>query len=245
MTGQCDCFQLTKSRNNRGNNKNFRNGESSVSNYQIAFDYALADLRNCNPEIVVRNSLAQYQAENREYIVPFFKRPHVVSVETGEIYEQDTGHRSPLGVGTMIMHYLTFAQDITPSGRLISLKEVPGGAIFFPNFQKVVIRTLAQTFGQNLEEFLQCAAKMGGEKIPMGHIAAKFEAFPKVPLIITLWSGDEEVPDSANFLFDSTVEYFSPTETIIEYGYFLTHKLSNYFQSTRCAANIKNDPLRD
>ncbi len=30
---------------------------------------------------------------------------------------------------------------------------------------------------------------------------------------------------AANFLFDSTIEYFSPTETIIYFGYYLSHKL--------------------
>lgn len=40
-----------------------------------------------------------------------------------------------------------------------------------------------------------------------------------------MWQADEEFDGSANFLFAKTIEYFSPLETIIGFGYYLAHKL--------------------
>jgi hypothetical protein len=36
--------------------------------------------------------------------------------------------------------------------------------------------------------------------------------FPKLPIVIALWIGDEEVPASANILFDANAGNILPTE---------------------------------
>ena len=79
----------------------------------------------------------------------------------------------------------------------------------------------------------------------MGHSAARFQALPRVPLAVMLWAGDEEVAGSANFLFDSTVEHFSPVETIIGFGYFLAHKLIRCAGHEQKKSQKGSDPFWD
>ena len=42
----------------------------------------------------------------------------------------------------------------------------------------------------------------------------ELSAFPRIPLIFVVWGGDEELPHSANVLFDSTVTEHLPTEDV-------------------------------
>ena len=196
------------------------------SNYQIAFNKAMADLQAKNPVTVCANAVAEYSAISGQYCVPFFESPFIVDVRNGEVYNRSTGIRCALGTGILIMHYLIYAQDITPSGQWITLKEVPnGGAIFYPAFKKEVLDALVNTYQYDLAAFDRAAAALNGKKLRMGDSAQVFAAFPKIPLAVVMWQADEEFGGSANFLFDSTIEYFSPMETIIGFGYYLGHKL--------------------
>lgn len=215
-----------------------------ASSYQFAYDKAVADLREKAPAVVCNNAVAEYSAISGTYVVPFFQKPYVVDVAGGEVYEQATGRRCALGTGMLILHYLAFAQDVEPSGKWITLKEVPnGGMVFYPAFKKEVLDGLVNTFQHDLAAFDRAAVAFGGEKLKMAHSAYTFQAFPRVPLAVLLWEADEEFGGNANFLFDTTVEYFSPVETIICFGYYLGYKLSQ--ASGLPIAGRKEDPLWD
>jgi hypothetical protein len=61
------------------------------------------------------------------------------------------------------------------------------------------------------------------KRIPSGHsselnalTAATIKAFPRVPLTVVLWKGDEEFPAAASILFDSSITDYLPVEDIIE-----------------------------
>lgn len=186
----------------------------------------LADLQAKDPMKVCANAVADYSADSGQYCVPFFERPFIADIKNGEVYEKSTGIRCDPFTGILILHYLTYAQDITPSGQWITLKEIPyGGAIFYPAFKKEVLDALVNTFQYDLAAFDRAAAALNGKKLSMGDSGAVFATFPKIPLAVVMWQADEELSGSANFLFDSTIEYFSPMETIIGFGYYLGHKL--------------------
>lgn len=196
------------------------------SGYQFAFDKAVADLQAKDPSTVCANAVVEYSAISSQYCVPFFDRPFTINIKTGKVFDQSTGIHCSLGTGMLILHYLTYAQNIEPSGQWITLKEVPnGGANFYPAFKKEVLDALVNTFQNDLIAFDRAAASLNGKKLGMGDSAAVFTAFPKIPLAVLMWMADEEFGGSANFLFDSTIEHFSPVETIIGFGYYLAHKL--------------------
>lgn len=194
--------------------------------YQFAFDKAMVDLQAKDPMMVCANAAVEYSAISSQYRVPFFDRPFIVDVKTGEVFDHSSGVRCPLGTGMLVLHYLTFAQNIEPSGKWITLKEVPnGGIIFYPAFKKAVLDDLANTFQNDIAAFDRASASLNGKKLRMADSAVVFTALPKIPLAVLIWQADEEFGGSANFLFDSTIEYFAPIETIIYFGYYLSHKL--------------------
>jgi hypothetical protein len=73
---------------------------------------------------------------------------------------------------------------------------------------------LLSTFGRDLGLYLEVAARLGGEPQELGDAAARFLAFPLVPVTHVLWRGDEEFPPEANILFDETIAQHLPTEDI-------------------------------
>jgi len=52
----------------------------------------------------------------------------------------------------------------------------------------------------------------------MGDMGLKISVFPKVPLTLILWSGDEDFPPDLNILFDATIKEFLSTEDVAVLG---------------------------
>jgi hypothetical protein len=49
-------------------------------------------------------------------------------------------------------------------------------------------------------------------------VSFKTYFFPKMPVVVVIWLGDEEVPTSANVLFDANAGKILPTEDISVVG---------------------------
>jgi hypothetical protein len=120
----------------------------------------------------------------------------------------------PLRDKILILHYLIQAKGTPFSNNLISYKELKEGQVYFPSFYKRAIRPLVEHFGQSPAQLLEAARPLGGTRADYGSFAVQLPAFPRVPLIIVLWKGDEEFPADGNFLFDSTIPDYLSTEDI-------------------------------
>lgn len=96
----------------------------------------------------------------------FFQKPFIVDLQAKEVFDQSIGIRCALGTGILILHYLTYAQNIKPSGHWITLKEIPkSGMIFYSAFKKEVMDTLAKTYQNDLAAFDKAAAALNRENL--------------------------------------------------------------------------------
>jgi hypothetical protein len=66
---------------------------------------------------------------------------------------------------------------------------------------------------------------MGGDKANYGDTAVTVNVFPRVPLTLVLWRGDDEFGPEGNILFDSTISDYLPVEDIIVVSESLVRRL--------------------
>ena len=114
----------------------------------------------------------------------------------------------------IILHYLNTADGSPLTGNLITFKELPEGAVYYPTYVKRAIKPLVDKFADMPESFLASAENFGGVKADTGDFSFRLNAFPRVPLTVTLWLGDEELPSEGNILFDSSITDYLPTEDV-------------------------------
>ena len=98
---------------------------------------------------------------------------------------------------------------------MITFKELPEGASYFPTFAKRTLSPLAANFGEKPERLASVAAVLDGRHADYGDVAVTVSAFPYVPLVLVLWRGDSEFAPASSILFDATVTGYLPTEDII------------------------------
>ena len=147
--------------------------------------------------------------------IEYLHQSYVIAIPGMEISLSDGPRRLDnieLRDKILILHYLITAKGTPPTGRLIGLKQLPGGMCEHGSFSREVVTPLLDRFGKEPERLVQAAAKLGGVKASYGNVAVSIKAFPKVSVVIALWRGDDEFPANATILFDSTVTNYFSTE---------------------------------
>jgi len=197
------------------------------TNYRIAYDKGWDDLRLKTPTDIASFMDITYIDDKQQFVVPFLNENYIVDCNTQSIYSKADGTIPGISASILILHYLTFFQTkAEPANKWVSLKEIPnGGMLFYPAFYKASIVGLTKAFGHQPELLLNCAKQIGGQPARFGDASAVFQAFPKIPLCVIIWQGDEEIAANATVLFDPSIEHFLHIESVIGLGGFLAGKL--------------------
>jgi hypothetical protein len=187
-----------------------------IDDYKAAIALAVADLQQINPKRLEVRTGARYFVEDAQdgLMLPYFGQARRITWPTITVTPGDGAGELSLPEQILILHYLLHASGEPLTGRSIDFRQVPEGGFYWSAFVSRAKKPLLETFGGDLELYLKVAESLGGETQPLGDAAARFLAFPRVPVTHILWGGDEEFPPEANILFDETIPQYLPTEDI-------------------------------
>ncbi len=168
-----------------------------------------------------------YLSENQQFVVPYLNENYIVDCVNKTICKEKDGSGPKIGAAILILHYLTFFQaSAEVAHKWVSLKEIPnGGMLFYPAFHKDAIGGLIKAFGNQASLLLECAKPLGGQPACFGDASAIFTVFPKIPLCVVIWEGDEEIAANATVLFDPSIAHFLHIESVIGLGGYLANSL--------------------
>jgi hypothetical protein len=142
---------------------------------------------------------------NNLFEVPFLNRTYNVTYPGFEFEDKAQKEKEvPIQEQVLILHYMM--ADIPPSvsGRWIAYREIPGASFYFSAFVKRAVDPLKNVFGSNTAGFVKAAEKLNGKAVDAGDVSFEFTVFPKVPLQLIIYEGDDEFSPEANILFDET-----------------------------------------
>ncbi len=160
-----------------------------------------------------------------ELYIPFYEDDYKITLPERVVRSRATDEELNPFFSVIIIHYLVGAQDLLLSSKLISFRELYGGSVYYDAFYNRAVRAIATHFKDEPELLHKAAAPMSPKKINKGDCAVEISVLPKLPLTVIIWKGDEEVPGSANILFDSTANKHLPTEDLAAIGELLAKKL--------------------
>jgi hypothetical protein len=131
-----------------------------------------------------------------------------------EISRVDSQEAVELRDKILILHYLIRAKGTPLSDQLITYPELKEGANYFPSFHKRAVKPLIDYFGPLPEKLLEVTGPLGAIKSNLGDVSVTIPAFPRVPITLVLWKGDDEFPPNGNILFNSTILDYQPVEDV-------------------------------
>ncbi len=127
----------------------------------------------------------------------------------------------------LILHYLAHKLKGIPflTGEWLSFKELSGVEGYAAAFRSRAIEPIIRKYGAHPEGILSVLDRLPGKKIDQGDVGIVLEAFEGVPVMITLWRGDEEFGPEVNMLFDKSINRIFCTEDIVVLAGFVASQL--------------------
>lgn len=190
--------------------------------YRHVLELAWDGLLSRDLEQVERDAMARL--ENGRIMVMFLGRVSVVDVRSRSIAVG--GENASIVESILILHYLAGARAPPPSGEWASFHQMPGGHAYYGAFKRRTIDEIASLFQHRPDALLTAASGLGGTRLAIGDASVRLEAFPKVPIAVAVWAGDDEIDGSANVLFDDTASMHLPVEDLAEIGSLVLDSLS-------------------
>ena len=187
-----------------------------IDDYKNALALAREEWTKQDPRRVAVLSGANYQKEaNRVRLqFQFIDRPILVTWPEGLILGPEPAQDLPLQEQVLILHYLLKAPGAPLAEQWITFREIPSGEFYYSAFVKRAKEPLVKTFGHQPQLLKELGQQRGGLLREEGDACVCFQAFPKIPVCLILWAGDDEFPPDGNVLFDASIAHYLIAEDV-------------------------------
>ncbi len=188
-------------------------------NIKTGEEEAWKQLKVLKYEEVCCNAKVTYDKSENAYILKSFGHHINISIlnkdlssdsQEANLQLKKLGDYSRLSV----LWYIVTAKDIVPSNKMVRPADLKGGSIYSKGSHVLPLERIADKYGSDIKGFLQRGNEIGGEKLAYGDASIKLYPFPRVPVIIILWKGDDEFASRSDILFDATCESHLPVDII-------------------------------
>jgi hypothetical protein len=121
----------------------------------------------------------------------------------------------------------TYAKAETQSlnGKLVKFKDFPAGTAYENAFHRRAVVPVVKLYGRNPQGLIEAGLVLGGKRLEYGECSIEIPALIGVPLTYILWT-DEELPPTANILFDESASKYFNVEDLANLADLTTWRLS-------------------
>jgi hypothetical protein len=201
----------------------------SVYNLDVAYAQVRERLAAADIEEQCRRSGSEYKRQDsgETATVYYLNQPYLVTFPESKVTPVD-GVELSFREQILILHYLALAKGTAATGKLIPFRDLPGGVVYYPTFSKRTMEPLTRYFGREPELLVKVCRRLGAQPYDMGDTAVIINALRRVPIIMVLWHGDEELSPQLNLLFDANIMDYLETEDVTVVCEIITWRLVGY-----------------
>ncbi len=183
----------------------------SYLNLDVTMEEAVKNFSALDPALIAEKAGAVFNSEDHTITLNFINQLYRVEHPSGKVASED-GTPASQYLAIIILHYLIAADGTPLTGQWIAFRHLPGGDIYIDPFKNRAINPFLSAFRDKPELFRKAAKALGGYELSMSGISMVVPVLPRVPICFVLWPGDDEIPSSANILFDKKASSYLPTE---------------------------------
>ena len=191
-----------------------------------SFQLALRSFEKRIPLEMSKMSEVEYDKQNMRFHVSFLGDEYFISHPEAEFHiNSNREGEIESYMKVLLLHYLLQNERVTETGNRIPFRNLPSGIAYEGAFLNRAIKPIEKTFSSDIGRFKESCKCLGGIEVDQGECAFLIPVLPLISLLYMLWMSDNELPGSANILFDSSVSKLLPTEDLAVLGELTTLKL--------------------
>jgi len=180
-----------------------------IDDFKKALEIGKEEISKKNPLHLCRLSGGQFIEKANELNsiqIKFLDR--MISINWPDlIFSQDSDKEIKIKEKILILHYLNNAKKEDLTGELIAYQEIPSARFYLNSFNARSKDPFIAAFGGNPDKLPVVAQELfAAQRASMGDVSVTIQAFPKVPITLIIWRGDDEFPPNGTILFDSSIK---------------------------------------
>ncbi|UCF72617.1 MAG: DUF3786 domain-containing protein [Deltaproteobacteria bacterium] len=198
-----------------------------MDGHNLALDIAKKELSTRNPLHLCRLSGALCTEEGGSTIIRLRFLNRTITIRWPDLLcYQDSHEEIPVKEQILILHYLNGSQGGDLTGELIAYQDMPSARFYLDAFNRRVKYPMIETFGDQPDQLPLLAKELfGADASSVGDISVVIEAFPKIPVTLVIWKGDEEFSSDGTILFDSSIKDILSADDISELTSRIVYRL--------------------
>lgn len=163
-------------------------------------------------------SEVQTLSKEKVYHVHFLNDTYTINVNDKNILSDACNIPAKHNFSILLLHYIARALRGLPDikGEWITFQELSGGQGYYPAFKKRALVPLVEKYGDTPETLFDTLERFRSRREHTYDASVILNVFEGVPILIKIWSGDEEFGPEAKMLFDkSIVDIFSTEDVVV------------------------------
>ena len=132
-----------------------------------------------------------------------------------ESIRRENGEEPHIGLKILLLHYLNTASDLPAKNKEIGFAQIPGATGYLAPFNGRVVFPLVKMFDNFGEKTAAAFAKIGADAKDFATQCYVVQAFPRVPITVIFWSGDEEIASGGQIVFDEGITGYLCIEDVV------------------------------
>ena len=155
-------------------------------------------------------------------IIPFYGIPHRISPQG---VMDDQGQRPSHAVSVTLCQYVLLCPDSEPNDReWVTFKDFKDAAPYVGGFLNSAERPISRTFSNRLPDLEKASLELGGRNVTAefsSDLAVRFDALPKIPVLLLFNDQDDEFPAQCSLLFQRQAANYLDMECLAILGLVL------------------------
>ncbi|HPN85416.1 MAG TPA: DUF3786 domain-containing protein [Victivallales bacterium] len=137
-----------------------------------------------------------------------------VDLRNFEVRTQKTGLAVKPDLKIIILHYLLCENNFSETGQLITFRDLPGGQFYLEPYRSRSVNILSSIIKNDIQRLKKNLDRLEWKETSPGDIGAKIHVIGKINATLVYYVGDEEMPASADILYDSSIKKVFNTEDV-------------------------------